>query len=134
MLKGQNDTDVCLKFVEAFSLKFLILTAGAEYSTIFTPDDLSHIKTPKVTVVDTVGAGDSFTALLYLPSFKIKRLPKRIKQRWTRLRLSVPRPGRGCNGLLFHQLFLSLLLCIKTQLKYKKLLNHGYIHSYKSSA
>ncbi|HHU97191.1 MAG: carbohydrate kinase [Bacteroidota bacterium] len=60
-VEGTNDTDVCLKFVEAFSLKFLILTAGAEYSTIFTPDDLSHIKTPKVTVVDTVGAGDSFT-------------------------------------------------------------------------
>ncbi len=60
-LEGENDTDVCLKIVKAFNLKFLILTAGAEYSTIFTPDDVSHIKTHKVEVVDTVGAGDSFT-------------------------------------------------------------------------
>ncbi len=60
-VEGVNDVDVCLKFVEAFNLKFLILTAGAEYSTIYTRDDISHIKTPKVKVVDTVGAGDSFT-------------------------------------------------------------------------
>jgi fructokinase len=60
-VEGTNDTDVCLKFVETFSLKFLILTAGAEYSTIYTRDEVSHIKTPRVEVVDTVGAGDSFT-------------------------------------------------------------------------
>ena len=60
-VEGENDADICLKFVETFNLKFLILTAGAEYSTIYTRDDVSHIKTPKVTVADTVGAGDSFT-------------------------------------------------------------------------
>lgn len=53
--------EVCRWFLKKFNLKFLILTAGADYSSIFTPDNLSYIKTPKVKVVDTVGAGDSFT-------------------------------------------------------------------------
>jgi fructokinase len=56
-----SDTAACLWFVETFDLKFLILTAGADYSSIFTRDDVSRIVTPKVNVVDTVGAGDSFT-------------------------------------------------------------------------
>lgn len=60
-IEGENDADICMKFVETFSLKFMILTAGAEYSTIYTRDKVSHIKTPKVKVMDTVGAGDSFT-------------------------------------------------------------------------
>ena len=34
----------------------------AEYSTIFSEEEVSTIPTPKVQVVDTVGAGDSFTA------------------------------------------------------------------------
>ncbi len=73
-VEGENDADVCLKFVEAFSLKFLILTAGAEYSTIFTPDDVSHIKTPKVKVEDTVGAGDSFTGAFIVSILQEKTL------------------------------------------------------------
>ena len=56
-----TDEEVCRWFLEKFNLKFLILTAGADYSSIFTPDNSSYIKTPKVKVVDTVGAGDSFT-------------------------------------------------------------------------
>ncbi len=55
------DEEVCRWFLKEFNLKFLILTAGADYSSIFTPDNSSYIKTPKVKVVDTVGAGDSFT-------------------------------------------------------------------------
>lgn len=56
-----GDENVCRWFVKEFNLKFMILTAGADYSTIFTPETQSHINTPKVKVVDTVGAGDSFT-------------------------------------------------------------------------
>lgn len=63
MYKKQHliDEEVCRCFLKEFNLKFLILTAGADYSRILTPDDSSYIKTPKVKVVDTVGAGDSFT-------------------------------------------------------------------------
>ena len=60
-IETKNDADACRWLVETFNLKFMILTAGACYSVIYTHNDVSHIKTPKVEVVDTVGAGDSFT-------------------------------------------------------------------------
>ena len=48
--------------MERFSLKALILTCGAECSYVFdATGEVSHIATPRVEVVDTVGAGDSFT-------------------------------------------------------------------------
>ena len=56
-----SDENACRWFIEKFNLQFLILTAGDNYSTILTPDNSSYIKTPKVEVVDTVGAGDAFT-------------------------------------------------------------------------
>ena len=56
-----SDENACCWLMEQFNLKFLILTAGDEYSLILDPEDSSFIKTPKVEVVDTVGAGDAFT-------------------------------------------------------------------------
>lgn len=56
-----SEDQTCKWFVKKFNLKFMILTAGEHYSKIFTPESTSHIKTPKVTVIDTVGAGDAFT-------------------------------------------------------------------------
>lgn len=65
-INSDNLEEACRWFVNEYSLKYMILTAGSEYSTIYTPDSFSHIKTPKVKVVDTVGAGDSFTgAFIY---------------------------------------------------------------------
>jgi fructokinase len=58
-----NENDVCNWFVKEFHLKFMILTAGSDYSKIFASETFSHIKTPKVKVVDTVGAGDAFTGV-----------------------------------------------------------------------
>lgn len=49
--------------VEHFSLQYVIFTQGALRSGIYAPGGIvSSIDTPKVEVVDTVGAGDSFTA------------------------------------------------------------------------
>ncbi|WP_099463738.1 MULTISPECIES: carbohydrate kinase family protein [Parabacteroides] len=59
-LEGSVD-DVCNWFMEAYSLKYLILTAGADFSTIYSTGEKSTIPTPKVKVADTVGAGDSFS-------------------------------------------------------------------------
>lgn len=59
-LSDDEDT-ACRKLIERFGLRFMILTAGSRYSTIYTADDQSTIRTPKVEVVDTVGAGDSFS-------------------------------------------------------------------------
>lgn len=54
---------VATELIKRFKLNALILTCGAVGSYAFTATgDKSYIPTPKVTVADTVGAGDSFTA------------------------------------------------------------------------
>lgn len=50
------------KFISRYNLKMIILTCGINGSYIFTPEITSFLPTPKVDVIDTVGAGDSFTA------------------------------------------------------------------------
>lgn len=57
-----SDEEVCTWFMNTYNLDYLILTAGAEYSTIWSKSgESSTIKTPKVQVADTIGAGDSFS-------------------------------------------------------------------------
>lgn len=50
------------KFISRYNLKMIILTCGINGSYIFTPEITTFLPTPKVDVIDTVGAGDSFTA------------------------------------------------------------------------
>ena len=60
--KSDISDDEAVKWMMAeFNLKYFILTSGADYSEIYSPAQKSHIETPRVVVVDTVGAGDSFT-------------------------------------------------------------------------
>lgn len=65
-LFGYSDIDFeneCWNLLKRYNLKILILTCGSKGSHVFTSDQhYSYIKTPKVNVADTVGAGDSFTA------------------------------------------------------------------------
>ena len=56
-----SDEEVCRWFMNRFNLRYVILTAGAEYSTIYARTESSTLPTPKVQVADTVGAGDSFS-------------------------------------------------------------------------
>lgn len=56
-----EENEICHWFVNEFNLRFLILTAGSAYSKVYTSETCSFIDTPKVEVVDTVGAGDAFT-------------------------------------------------------------------------
>lgn len=56
-----SDEEVCRAFMQRYHLQYLIFTAGAKYSIIYTPNDISRLDTPRVTVKDTVGAGDSFS-------------------------------------------------------------------------
>lgn len=55
-------TAVCRQLIEKYNLRMLILTCGAIGSYVFSATEVSKQATPKVTVADTVGAGDSFTA------------------------------------------------------------------------
>ena len=61
-LEGADMQKRCMELVERYGLSMLILTCGTNGSYVFTPGEVSFQPTPKVTVADTVGAGDSFTA------------------------------------------------------------------------
>ncbi|MCQ2268198.1 MAG: carbohydrate kinase [Bacteroidaceae bacterium] len=52
----------CWILLAKYNLDILILTCGTEGSYAFTKGNVSFQPTPKVTVADTVGAGDSFTS------------------------------------------------------------------------
>ncbi len=56
--------DACRRIIERFGLKMLVLTGGAEFSSIYTSESVSTLPTPRVEVADSVGAGDSFSGAL----------------------------------------------------------------------
>lgn len=57
-----SEKEVCKHLLSIYNLDILILTKGTEGSWVFTPKEESFLPTPKITIADTVGAGDSFTA------------------------------------------------------------------------
>lgn len=56
-----SDEEVCRQILQKYNLKYLVLTAGCAFSSIYTANEVSTIPTPRVEVADTVGAGDSFS-------------------------------------------------------------------------
>ncbi len=60
-LPGLSLEDKCRSLIKTYNLQMLILTCGVNGSYVFYEGGLSFLDTPKVTVADTVGAGDSFT-------------------------------------------------------------------------
>lgn len=58
---GLDLEEKCRLLFDKYNLKILILTCGANGSYVFSSEGTSFVDTPKVDVVDTVGAGDSFT-------------------------------------------------------------------------
>lgn len=61
-LTAVDPQERCRQLLDRYRLDTLILTCGVQGSYVFTPQAVSFLPTPKVDVVDTVGAGDSFTA------------------------------------------------------------------------
>ena len=61
-----SDDELCHIFLEKYNLKYLIFTDGGISSTIYSQTEKSTISTPRVNIVDTIGAGDAFAgAFLY---------------------------------------------------------------------
>ncbi|WEV73550.1 carbohydrate kinase [Bifidobacterium sp. ESL0798] len=61
-IRGTSDEEACNWFMEQYNLNYVILTGGSTFSTIIAKDgESSTLDTPRVDVVDTVGAGDSFS-------------------------------------------------------------------------
>ncbi|MDO4512048.1 MAG: carbohydrate kinase [Bacteroidales bacterium] len=51
----------CRALMNRYGIEIVVLTCGVNGSMVFWADGASLLPTPKVTVADTVGAGDSFT-------------------------------------------------------------------------
>lgn len=60
---GIDLRDKCWILLGKYNLDILVLTCGVNGSYVFTPGHVSYLPTPVVEVVDTVGAGDSFSAV-----------------------------------------------------------------------
>ena len=56
---SEDEDTACRQLVERYSLRYMILTAGSRYSSVYTATDKSTILTPKVEVAVTGGAGVS---------------------------------------------------------------------------
>lgn len=71
---GLSQREMCKALLERFSLKMVILTCGDKGSYVLSQEESSWIDTPKVNVVSTVGAGDSFTGTFIASILKGKTL------------------------------------------------------------
>ncbi len=60
-LAGEEES-ACRSLMGEFGISAAILTLGTEGSRVFAGSETSYLPTPAVRVVDTVGAGDAFTA------------------------------------------------------------------------
>lgn len=58
----EPDEATARKLMRDYALDIVVLTKGTAGSHVFTAEESSFMPTPIVTVADTVGAGDSFTA------------------------------------------------------------------------
>jgi len=74
-LKGNQEAK-CVQLLNRFNLNYLALTNGAKGSILFHKNNISRLTVPKVKVVDTIGAGDSFTAALVMGILYKKSLIK----------------------------------------------------------
>lgn len=78
-LRGSEEEQVS-SLMGNHQLELVALTRGADGSTLFTPSGKSDLKTGAVHIIDTVGAGDSFTAALvvfYLRGMKLEEIHHR---------------------------------------------------------
>jgi fructokinase len=60
-VSGQEEI-IAYKLMYKFDLDIIALTKGSQGSVIYSGDKQSYRKSPKISVADTVGAGDAFTA------------------------------------------------------------------------
>lgn len=74
-LSGTSE-ERCRAISREFNLKFVILTMGGDGSKVILEDSV-HLSTPgKINIVDTVGAGDSFTAAFMLAYLRGESIEK----------------------------------------------------------
>ncbi|MBT8381095.1 MAG: hypothetical protein KJO59_01910 [Ignavibacteria bacterium] len=65
------------KIMKNYSVEFIAVTKGAEGSTLFLNDERDDHRTSPSTVVDTLGAGDAFAAIIclgYVNNWKLSKM------------------------------------------------------------
>jgi len=78
-----SENEILDELLYRFELKIIALTKGGEGSVLHAPDESSYLKSTKVNVIDTVGAGDAFTAALaigLLKSLPLKTIHRQATQ------------------------------------------------------
>jgi len=65
-LRRETTSDLLRELVNTYSLRLIALTRGSHGSVLCTPDEVSEHAGYPAHVVDTVGAGDSFTAAIVM--------------------------------------------------------------------
>ena len=75
-LPGLSLEEKCRSLIKTYNLQMLILTCGINGSYVFYEGGMSFLDTPKVTVADTVGAGDSFTGAFVGSLLRGKTVPE----------------------------------------------------------
>ncbi len=76
---GLDIENKCWLILGKYNLDMLVLTCGVNGSYVFAPGFSSFQETPKVEVVDTVGAGDSFTGTFCASILKGKSIAEAHK-------------------------------------------------------
>ena len=71
-----SQEELCRRIMERYPLRALILTCGSRGSYVFTEEESAYRETPRVEVVDTVGAGDSFTGSFCAALLRGKSIPE----------------------------------------------------------
>lgn len=61
-VEGSTEMELCRNIMNLYGVDIVVLTRGDKGSYVVSVDEVSFIETPKIEVVDTVGAGDAFTA------------------------------------------------------------------------
>lgn len=79
LLQPVDFEDQIRDLIRIYDLEMVVLTCGAYGSYVITSNEMNFEGTPKVTVADTVGAGDSFTATFMACILKGKPIPEAHK-------------------------------------------------------
>jgi len=86
VMQGINDTDestVVKQLISNYELKCVMLTKGSAGSVLYTKEEESFCESQDVPVIDTVGAGDSFTAAAvmgFIEGRPLKQLHRRASK------------------------------------------------------
>ena len=73
-VKGSDQQELLRGLLDRYELRVVALTCGPDGALLVTADDVSECPALPTTVVDTVGAGDAFTAVLVMDFLQGVRL------------------------------------------------------------